>query len=67
MVGGTRIELVTPCVSSKCSTAELTALPLRSALENKNLQDFASLFWRRSVRPAKYLQSGRQDHSGERV
>lgn len=25
MVGGTRIELVTPCVSSKCSTAELTA------------------------------------------
>ena len=26
MVGGTGIEPVTPCVSSKCSTAELTAL-----------------------------------------
>ena len=25
MVGGTGIEPVTPCVSSKCSTAELTA------------------------------------------
>lgn len=26
MVGGTGIEPVTPCVSSKCSTPELTAL-----------------------------------------
>ena len=25
MVGGTRIELVTPSMSTKCSTAELTA------------------------------------------
>ena len=29
MVGGTGIEPVTPCVSSKCSTAELTAHTLR--------------------------------------
>lgn len=34
MVGGTRIELVTPCVSSKCSTAELTA---HIALENDDV------------------------------
>ena len=26
MVGGTRIELVTPAMSTQCSTAELTAL-----------------------------------------
>ncbi len=29
MVGGTGIEPVTPCVSSKCSTPELTAHTLR--------------------------------------
>lgn len=36
MVGGTGIEPVTPCMSSKCSTAELTA-------RHKALEELARL------------------------
>jgi hypothetical protein len=44
MVGGTGIEPVTPCVSSKCSTAELTALLLRSTEQKAEIARFIKNF-----------------------
>ena len=61
MVGGTRIELVTPAMSTQCSTAELTApmegrlnTDIRAALQGLWLLSFRATCHRRDLKDVQY-------------